>query len=195
MYELGLAAESVGWSNIILLFNKNYGTFDDLPFDIKIRRAIQFELNKKGKNKNTNTNELINDLTIATKTCLNKGPKLRLKEIVSALNKSEWEAYNFTNGKIDQSEIKGIVSIQQIHNHIFSFDFESYENGEVFSSGHWKGRFFVNETTLTTAQLAFRSNVDFGFKTIMFPLDRVYEQIYLIGTRPDYGDQVLKRKK
>ncbi len=46
MFELGLAAESVGWSNIILVLNKNYGNFDDLPFDIKIRRSIPFELKR-----------------------------------------------------------------------------------------------------------------------------------------------------
>ncbi len=28
----------------------------------------------------------------------------------------------------------------------------------------------------------------------MFPLDRKYEELYLIGNRPDYGDQVLIKR-
>jgi hypothetical protein len=125
---------------------------------------------------------------------LDNAPKLRLKEITNALKNSEWEAYNFSNGRIDKTELKGKVSIRQIHNHIFSFDFDSYENGEEFKLGDWAGRFFVNETTLTTAQLVFRSKMDFGFKTLTFPLDREYQELYLIGTLPDYGKQVLVKK-
>jgi hypothetical protein len=191
MYELGLATEAVGWSNIILVLNKAYGDFDDLPFDIKTRRVIQFNL--KGIQKD-NIAELTDDLAIAIHTCLDNAPKLRLKEITNALKNSEWEAYNFFNGQIDKTELKGKVSIRQVHNHIFSFDFDSYENGEEFKLGDWAGRFFVNENTLTTAQLVFRSKMDFGFKTIIFPLDREYQELYLIGTLPDYGKQVLIKK-
>jgi len=194
MFELGMGTETVGWNSIIFVLNENFGDFDDLPFDIKTRRTIKFKL-KKISNKNIDTGTLSKDLTVAISTCLNKEPKLRLKEITNALIDSEWEAYNFTEGKIDKSEAKGIVSISQFHNHIFSFDFVSYEHNARNENGDWKARFFVNESTLTTAQLVFRSINNFGFKTIMFPLDRQYDQLFLIGTRPDYGDQVLIKRR
>ena len=43
MFELGLASESIGWDNIILILNEHYGQSDDLPFDIKTRPAIKFK--------------------------------------------------------------------------------------------------------------------------------------------------------
>jgi hypothetical protein len=195
MFELGLAKELVGWNNIILVLNDYFGKYNDLPFDIKTRRAINFTLSKGQRSNKVAISQLVDNLSTAIKACLNKVPKLRLKEILNALNDSEWEAYNFTNGQIDQSEKKGRVTISQINNHIYSFDFDSYENNIRFKNGDWKARFFVNETTLTTADLVFRSGIDFGFKRIMFPLDRNYDELFLIGTPPVYGNQILKRKR
>ena len=138
-------------------------------------------------------NRLCDTLTEAIHLCIGDHPKLRLKEIINSLKDSEWSAYNF-NSKTDLSECKGLVKISQLHKHIFSFDFESYENHQKSPSGNWKARFFINENTLTTADLVFRSGVDFGFKRIMFPLDRNYEELFLLGTPPAYGNQVLLRK-
>lgn len=195
MFELGLAAEALGWNNIILILNEALGSFDQLPFDIKTRRGIQFSLNKKFVSKNTTVDSLAEDFYQAISILLVKEPKLRLKEITNELKNSTWEAFNFINGKIETEECKGIVKIQQYHNHIFSFDFDSYEGHQRFENGDWKARFFINETTLTTAELVFRSGVDFGFKRILFPLDRNYDQLFLMGTPPVYGNQVLIRKK
>jgi len=195
MYELGLAVESVGWNSIIFVMNEHFGSFDDLPFDIKTRRAITFNLPVGQKSDKSVSKTLSEQIVGAIITCADKDPKLRLKEISNALKDSEWEVYNFTNGNTDTSEIKGIVRIKQLFRHIYSFDFDSYETQNRFMLGDWKARFFVNESNLTTAELAFRSGVDFGFKTIMFPLDRKYDELFLIGEKPDYGNQVLKRKK
>jgi hypothetical protein len=196
MYELGIATQAVGWNSIINVLNEQFGGFDKLPFDIKTRRAIKLTAIKNDDKKNKiDKKELTADLIKAIKACLKDEPKLRLKEITTALNDSQWEVFNILNGRANRSEKKGIVSIRQFHNHIFSFEFQSYEGGKLFQNGDWKARFFINEATLTTAEVAFRSNVDFGFKTIMFPFDRNYEELYLIGVRPIYGDQLLVRKK
>lgn len=193
MYELGLAVESVGWNSIIFVMNEHFGSFDDLPFDIKTRRAITFNLPEGKKSDKTVFKTFSGQVVSAIKTCADKDTKLRLKEISNALKDSEWEAFNVHNGNV-QEEVKGIVKIKQLFRHIYSFDFDSYENRDRFTLGDWKARFFVNETNLTTAELAFKSGVDFGFKTIMFPLDRKYDELFLIGQKPDYGNQVLKRK-
>jgi hypothetical protein len=35
LIELGYAARTLGWERIICIYNKAYGSFDDLPFDLK----------------------------------------------------------------------------------------------------------------------------------------------------------------
>ncbi len=194
IFELGLACEVVGWNNIILINNESYGKYESLPFDIKTRRGIGYFVSNDSKELEKKIEELKNDLYKAILNIIKKEPKLRLKEITKNLKKSKWEAFNFTNGKINKSECKGIVTINHYHNNIFSFDFESYEGNKRFINGDWKARFFINESTLTTADLAFRSGIDFGFKRIMFPLDRNYDHLYIIGTPPIYGNQVLIKK-
>lgn len=193
LFELGLASESVGWNNIVLILNDHFGGFDDLPFDIKTRRAITFLMSPGQKKTKDSYKNLCTALETAITQNLSDQPKLRLREIINELIDSHWEVYNFSNGRVDETERKGCVRIKQIRDHIFSFEFESYENNTRFSYGDWSARFFVSDTTLTTADLSFKSNVDFGFKKIIFPLDRKYKQLFLIGEQPVYGKQVLKR--
>lgn len=51
LIELGFAISEIGWERIILLFNKEYGTFpDDLPFDIDRHRTIDFKISSIGDN-------------------------------------------------------------------------------------------------------------------------------------------------
>lgn len=45
MIELGYAIKALGWDRIILLYNKDYGEIEELPFDINHRRITSFELN------------------------------------------------------------------------------------------------------------------------------------------------------
>ena len=49
LIELGYAAKVLGWEKIIGVFNIDYGSFDDLPFDIKFRRPLVYSLNGKDK--------------------------------------------------------------------------------------------------------------------------------------------------
>jgi hypothetical protein len=49
LIELGYAAKVLGWERIICIFNTDYGSFDDLPFDIKFRRPLCYTLNSKNK--------------------------------------------------------------------------------------------------------------------------------------------------
>lgn len=49
LIELGYAAKVLGWDKIICIFNTDFGSFDDLPFDIKFRRPLCYGL--EGKNK------------------------------------------------------------------------------------------------------------------------------------------------
>ncbi|HHW39009.1 MAG TPA: nucleotide-binding protein [Bacillales bacterium] len=49
LIELGYAVKVLGWNKIICIFNTDYGSFDDLPFDIKFRRPLCYSLNGKNK--------------------------------------------------------------------------------------------------------------------------------------------------
>lgn len=44
LIELGYAIAQLGWDRIILLFNKEFGEFKDLPFDIEKRSCLDFKV-------------------------------------------------------------------------------------------------------------------------------------------------------
>lgn len=44
MIELGYAIKSLGWDRIILLYDKDFGEIEELPFDINHRRITSFTL-------------------------------------------------------------------------------------------------------------------------------------------------------
>lgn len=49
LLELGYAAHSLGWENIICIINTDFGSIEDLPFDIAHRRLTPFSLKDKSK--------------------------------------------------------------------------------------------------------------------------------------------------
>lgn len=55
LVELGYAVRTIGWENIICVFNTKYGRPEDLPFDIRNRRLLLY-------NSNEDKSFLINDL-------------------------------------------------------------------------------------------------------------------------------------
>lgn len=44
LIELGYAVRSKGWSNIVMVMNRSYGPPEQLPFDLRSRRATTYEL-------------------------------------------------------------------------------------------------------------------------------------------------------
>lgn len=55
LIELGYAVRTIGWENVICVFNTKYGTPEDLPFDIRNRRLLLY-------NSDDSKSVLINDL-------------------------------------------------------------------------------------------------------------------------------------
>ncbi len=81
LIELGYAVATVGWDRIIMLFNRNVGTFpEDLPFDIDRHRASPYSImsakDVQGKN------QLTSLLIEAVKLVIIKSP-LRPSEILT----------------------------------------------------------------------------------------------------------------
>lgn len=54
LVELGYAARTLGWEKIICLYNTDYGSFKDLPFDLRNRRIMSYSLKDKIKSKEKN---------------------------------------------------------------------------------------------------------------------------------------------
>ncbi len=54
LVELGYAAKTIGWENIICVFNTEFGKVEDLPFDLRFRRPLNYKIgniNNKTKDK------------------------------------------------------------------------------------------------------------------------------------------------
>jgi hypothetical protein len=51
LIELGFAARVLGWERIFCIYNLDYGSFEDLPFDLRQRRPIAYSIKKFGKEK------------------------------------------------------------------------------------------------------------------------------------------------
>ena len=49
LIELGYAARSLGWEKVICIYNLDYGSIDDLPFDLRQRRPLTYSLKDKSK--------------------------------------------------------------------------------------------------------------------------------------------------
>lgn len=49
MLELGYAASVVGWDNVICIIDADYGSPDELPFDLAHRRLTPYSLKDKSK--------------------------------------------------------------------------------------------------------------------------------------------------
>lgn len=56
LIELGYAARVLGWERVFCFYNTDFGNIEDLPFDLRQRRPIQYSL--KGKNKSEVRNSI-----------------------------------------------------------------------------------------------------------------------------------------
>lgn len=46
LIELGYASKTIGWQNIICIFNTEFGVVEDLPFDLRFRRPLTYDTKK-----------------------------------------------------------------------------------------------------------------------------------------------------
>lgn len=100
LIELGYAAKVLGWDKIICIFNTDFGSFDNLPFDIKFRRPLSYSLNEK--NKSEEKKRLIEAIKNNIKA-LNSNEFVSINEVGSYLIFESSKFYN----QIEDS-IKGI---------------------------------------------------------------------------------------
>lgn len=64
LLEVGFAAKAISWTNIVCVYNCEYGKVEDLPFDIRTRKPIIYNTtNGNSESKNAITKALKNQLT------------------------------------------------------------------------------------------------------------------------------------
>ncbi|RZF63686.1 hypothetical protein EWE75_14490 [Sphingomonas populi] len=73
-FELGLAAAHLGWDRIILLFNEELATFDNLPFDFDRHRISKYKIAEAKKLAAADQKKLTDLVTIAVETILDQQP-------------------------------------------------------------------------------------------------------------------------
>lgn len=49
LIELGYASKALGWEKVICVYNLDYGSIEDLPFDLRQRRPLTYSLKDKTK--------------------------------------------------------------------------------------------------------------------------------------------------
>jgi hypothetical protein len=58
LYELGFASAILGWERIIMIQNTAYGSIEMLPFDLRGRRILQYNLDTSIENRSEEKNKL-----------------------------------------------------------------------------------------------------------------------------------------
>ena len=76
LIELGYAAATIGWGNILMIFNTNYGNINDLPFDINHRRVFPYHLDQELSDKKEVAQNVIKSLTNILSIPINENKNL-----------------------------------------------------------------------------------------------------------------------
>lgn len=61
MIELGYAAKTLGWSNILCVYNTEFGKVEELPFDIRQRKPIIYNTSRDKTNEKKDLTKLISE--------------------------------------------------------------------------------------------------------------------------------------
>lgn len=78
MLELGYATQVIGWENVICILNSDYGSPDEMPFDIANRRLTPYSLND-GKTKGEVKRYLRDIIQETVENILENGKRVRAR--------------------------------------------------------------------------------------------------------------------
>ncbi|MFM2313299.1 MAG: hypothetical protein RLZZ04_2575 [Cyanobacteriota bacterium] len=88
LVELGYAANQHSWDNLICILNIAFGKIEELPFDMRSRRIVTYNLAPETEDKSTARKELVAKLTSAIKGIHEDVPRLarKLNAIFNTIN-------------------------------------------------------------------------------------------------------------
>ncbi|RTM15386.1 MAG: hypothetical protein EKK33_02145 [Bradyrhizobiaceae bacterium] len=74
LIELGYALRTLGYERIILVFNRAFGKIEDLPFDLRARRVLAYDVPVGAEAKSAARSDLSKRLDAALRAALSKVP-------------------------------------------------------------------------------------------------------------------------
>jgi hypothetical protein len=98
LVELGYAANQHSWDNLICVLNVAFGKIEELPFDLRSRRIVTYNLPPETNDKAAERKELVAKLTSAIKGIHEDVPRLALKLIA---------IFNTINPQIHRAVVDG----------------------------------------------------------------------------------------
>lgn len=84
LIELGYAAKSIGWENIICVVNEAHGIVKDMPFDLRQRRLLKYTLPENSDDLAEVRRQLANGIYSAIKVILEK-----IQRVVPSISRNE----------------------------------------------------------------------------------------------------------
>lgn len=94
LIELGYAARILGWDRVICIYNKAYGSFEDLPFDLKYRRPLCYDYGGKDGEDKTKAKRCVIDAIKNNIVSVDSKDLTSVNEIGSYLIYESTEFYN-----------------------------------------------------------------------------------------------------
>jgi len=76
LIELGYALKSLGHERIILVFNKSFGKIEELPFDLRTRRILTYEMSGENKDRSPERKKFEGQLEGALRVALQAVPEV-----------------------------------------------------------------------------------------------------------------------
>ena len=199
LLELGYAASIIGWENIITIFNKAYGSYSNLPFDIRSRKPIEYELHYQEKKSKFNEQEdLLNSKLKTELLTISKTPvKFRIKDAIEILTRTKWISIG-NNPK--ESKFQGEAFIKHFSGKNFEFLFQSFETGERYENGDWNGILTLNDnfTFSGTIHWELSNQTNYGKKEFFLKEDESNYYLYLVPLNmigQTFQQEVFKREK
>ncbi len=74
LIELGYAIKAVGTERVILVFNRAFGKIEELPFDLRMRRLVVYDMAEKAEDRTSERKKLESQLNTAIRTALEHAP-------------------------------------------------------------------------------------------------------------------------
>lgn len=128
LFELGYASAILGWERIIMIQNTAYGNIEDLPFDLRGRRILQYFLDDSVDSKKDEKEKLKNNLSNVFKSAFR-----HYSSEYIAKEKNIWwgEWKNESKAKMHE----GALNIFRVSSDSFFFNLGIYDGartGEVY---------------------------------------------------------------
>lgn len=96
LIELGYAFKALGHERVILIFNRAFGKIDELPFDLRMRRVLAYDLPEKIEQKSAERKRLEKQLDAAIRAALRNTPNAGNSPSIPAVSAIESQQPNRT---------------------------------------------------------------------------------------------------